>query len=469
MLFDSSSDDGYPNDWFVPSPPAVPSAAPPLPDARPNPFDSGSVNPAVPPLDLLAPYWDTLPASRVAAVAWAPPVFPDSYGRFWWTPPAPAPLTLPAVGLFASLANLQPTPNSPGLFGSLANLPPASADAPASLLNLPSGAAIGTNSNRPPAPFDGSDNLRGAPAPIPSNSFTEAPSGSVLRSASKPAPMLGYTPYDASPNLTQATPTPQLENSAAFPLSQQTGLTVGDSGQSDPLSHQSDLIPLDRTTWTSPPWISDGYPSIPTGRGWLQLAQNRERIDPEDVIDPLAPVRTAIYNSARYDLQQLQPSNYALSVGSIRGLGSALTIDEIGKLKYAYGIAQSTQPLVEQASRIFGLLDSRAQNHRTVAVLQTSGGTFIAGSGEAGLTSEQGDAVVAARAIPVPAAGEGNHAEMAALKFAENMGKPQFIAASRPFCPDGCRQAIQAAGGLITSPTTAVFPLNIPSVAFPPR
>ncbi len=85
------------------------------------------------------------------------------------------------------------------------------------------------------------------------------------------------------------------------------------------------------------------------------------------------------------------------------------------------------------------------------------------------LTPEQGDAVVAAKAIPVPAAGEGNHAEMAALKFSENMGKPQFIAASRPFCPDGCRQAILAAGGLITSPTTAVFPLNIPSVAFPLR
>jgi hypothetical protein len=315
------------------------------------------------------------------------------------------------------------------------------------------------------------DNLPGAPTSIDSNRFNDARSGSVLgNNTPKPFPMLGYTRYDAPADLIPPIPNPQLENSVAFP--QPTGLTADDSGQSDRLSPPNNCAPIDWTTWRSPQGIAGGYPStpsIPTDWGWLQLAQNRERIDPEDIIDPLAPVRTAIYNSSRYDLQRLQPNNYALSAGSIRRLGGAPTIDEIGKLKYAYGIAQTTQPLVEQASRIFGLLDLRAQNHRTVAVLQTSGGTFIAGSGEVGLTSEQGDAVVAARAIPVPAAGEGNHAEIAALKFAENMGKPQFIAASRPFCPDGCRQAIQAAGGLITSPSTAVFSLNIPSVAFPLR
>jgi hypothetical protein len=45
---------------------------------------------------------------------------------------------------------------------------------------------------------------------------------------------------------------------------------------------------------------------------------------------------------------------------------------------------------------------------------------------------------------------------------------PQFIAASRPFCYS-CRKEIEDSGGLITSPTTAVFPLNIPSVVFPLR
>ena len=263
MLFDPSSDDGYPNDWFVPSPPAVPSAEPPSLNARLNPFNPGSVNPAAPPLDPLAPYWDTLPASRVAAVAWAPPVFPDAYGRFWATSPAPAPLRLPAVGLFASLANLQPTPNSPGLFGSLANLPPASADASASPLNLPGNAALGTNSNRPPSPLDALDNLPGAPTSIDSNRFNDARSGSVLgNNTPKPFPMLGYTRYDAPADLIPPIPNPQLENSVAFP--QPTGLTADDSGQSDRLSPPNNCAPIDWTTWRSPQGIAGGYPSTPS-------------------------------------------------------------------------------------------------------------------------------------------------------------------------------------------------------------
>jgi hypothetical protein len=103
------------------------------------------------------------------------------------------------------------------------------------------------------------------------------------------------------------------------------------------------------------------------------------------------------------------------------------------------------------------------------SVLQTSTGTFIAGSGNAGLTGAQRDAIAAEGGILVPSAEEGVHAEMAALRFVRSMGKPRFIAASRPFCPTGCRQAIHAAGGLITSPTTAVFPLNTPSMILPLR
>jgi hypothetical protein len=226
---------------------------------------------------------------------------------------------------------------------------------------------------------------------------------------------------------------------------------------------------------TSPysPGNAIGHPTLtqnPTDWARIQLAAgDRENLDPEDIFDPLAPVRTELYNAARYDLRQLQPNNYALTVPSFRTLGGAPTIDEISELKYAYRVAQSTQPLAEQAARVAGLLDSRAQNHRVVAVLQTSEGTFIAGSGSEGLRRVQRDEVMAAKAIQVPAAGEGVHAEIAALKFAENRGKPQFIAASQPFCLNGCREAIRKAGGLITSPTTAVFPLNIPSVAFPLR
>ena len=63
----------------------------------------------------------------------------------------------------------------------------------------------------------------------------------------------------------------------------------------------------------------------------------------------------------------------------------------------------------------------------------------------------------------------GVDAEIAALEYAKGVGAvPQFIAASRPFCPS-CRDEIEGRGGLITSPTTAVFPRNMPSVAFPSR
>ena len=182
----------------------------------------------------------------------------------------------------------------------------------------------------------------------------------------------------------------------------------------------------------------------------VQLTQNRPRANPEDALDPLAPVRTEIYIATRNDLRQLQPTNYALSVPSFRAPGGAPTIDEIGELKYAYRVAESTQALADTASQISGLVDLFAQTRRVVAVLQTSRGTFVAGSGNGRLEKPQRDAITNAGATRVPAAGV--EAEIAALKYAkdEGLGEPQFIAASIPFC-SGCRKAIKHAGGLITS------------------
>ena len=249
---------------------------------------------------------------------------------------------------------------------------------------------------------------------------------------------------------------------------------VSTSGASDQSVTQSPVQNLGPLDWATAPGISQGAgnypigPVDPTGSGGIQLAQNRPRISPEDEFDPLAPVRTDIYNAARNDLQRLQPGNYALSVRSLRRPGSAPTINEIGELKYAYGVAQSTQPLADTASRISGLVDSFGQKFRTVAVLQTTKGTFIAGSGNVELEPAQLNAVVSAGATQVEAAGVD--AEITALKYAKDNGRgdPQYIAASRPFCPD-CRREIQGRGGLITSPTTAVFPRNIPWVAFSGR
>jgi hypothetical protein len=396
------TDHFFPDDWFVPAPLATPSIGPPPQSPQPN-----AANPAIsnrPPArpDPFAAYWAMIPASRLTAVAWAPPIFPDAFGRFPLMPPAPAPRDFP------------PDFGTGGLLGAIARLPAANRAAPTSLLGTPGWAASGSG--------------------------------------------------DLSPSL--------LDNSANSPLSP-SSIGTDDGDQSAP---QSVLQGLAAPDLMASPYMSGsatGYPTVPldpTGWSRTQLAAgDREKIDPEEIFDPLAPLRVDLYNAARYDLRQIQPNNYALSVPSFRTFGGAPTIDEIGELKYAYGIAQSTQPLAEQAARIAGLLSSRAQNHRAVAVLQTSEGTFIAGSGAEGLRRAQRDAVVAEGAIQIPTAGEGVHAEIAALEFATNRGKSQFIAASKPFCATGCRQAIQKAGGLITSPTTAVFPLNIPSMAFPLR
>jgi hypothetical protein len=80
--------DGYPSDWFVPdaegyapTPAAAPRAAPPAPSPQTNAANpTTSTRPAAP-FDPLAAYWAQVPASRVGAMAWHPPIFlsPDSF------------------------------------------------------------------------------------------------------------------------------------------------------------------------------------------------------------------------------------------------------------------------------------------------------------------------------------------------------------------------------------------------------
>ena len=169
----------------------------------------------------------------------------------------------------------------------------------------------------------------------------------------------------------------------------------------------------------------------------VQLAQapTRRGINLEDIFDPLAPLRIDLYNAVRRDLQQLQPQNYRLSVPSARATGDAPTKEEIGELQHAYGVAQQTQPLADIASRIWRLLvDPRAQENRTVAVLKTSKGLYIATSGDKPFTAEQEAAIRQVGALALRPFGKNIHAEIAALSQAK--GDPQFIAASRPFCPE---------------------------------
>lgn len=87
-------------------------------------------------------------------------------------------------------------------------------------------------------------------------------------------------------------------------------------------------------------------------------------------------------------------------------------------------------------------------------MLRTNSGDIVAG-GARDLTPAQrallGPGETAAR-LP------GAHAEVTALQAAQKAGStPQSLAVTRAICPQ-CAEAIEAGGGVLTSPTTAVFP-----------
>jgi hypothetical protein len=308
--------------------------------------------------------------------------------------------------------------------------------------------------------------------PLPQTNMGSYPGPSInafaVNMPSPPAFATG-TVANLPQNLLLQAAAPFLSSPATFPDFQLSSLPQTNSSQTEPQSVQS--APL--FDWRALLGLAGGSgPNISLDPlGWarviLAAGGDRERIDPEEIFDPIAPLRVDMYNAARAALRQIQPNNYTLSVVSLRAPGSAPTRDEVGEMIIAQRVAQITQPLADMASRIAGLVEPFAQNFRTVSVLRTSSGTYVAGSGRVDLEDDQLDAVAAAGAIQVPAA--AGHAEIAALDYARSRGEfPQFVASSRPFCPD-CRREIENRGGYITSPTTAVFPQIAPSVAFPSR
>jgi hypothetical protein len=128
--------DGYPDDWFLPTPSATPNTGQ-LARSVPAAADPGRSNPAPARPDPFAAYWSLIPASRVGAMAWYPPVFlgdpptfpPDSSTTSAWRarPPARIPNLPTSGGILGGLAKLGspgPVPGIPlgGLFDSLAQL-----------------------------------------------------------------------------------------------------------------------------------------------------------------------------------------------------------------------------------------------------------------------------------------------------------------------------------------------------------
>ncbi len=147
----AAADISYPDDWFVPTPSATPSApqlAPGAQTAAINP--AGSNRPAVPP-DPFAALWSRIPASRVGAMAWDPPVFPGNSvnpSPTTWPAAQPASIGLtnvPKGGLLGALADLgtwSPAGTwipAGGLLGALANL----GSSATSESSIPSGGLLG--------------------------------------------------------------------------------------------------------------------------------------------------------------------------------------------------------------------------------------------------------------------------------------------------------------------------------------
>jgi hypothetical protein len=111
--------------------------------------------------------------------------------------------------------------------------------------------------------------------------------------------------------------------------------------------------------------------------------------------------------------------------------------------------------LEARAQEIHAVLEPRAQNHRTTAVLATNKKTIVGGGAKVDLEPKQ---IRLLRDDEVPAEFPGADAEITVLWKAVARGDtPRALATSRPIC-DKCRDWIEAFGGKLVSPTLAIFP-----------
>jgi hypothetical protein len=118
----AQTDASFPDDWIYPdnrNPPTL-TAAPSAPSPQPNALNPAISNRPTSPPDPFAAYWALIPASRVGAMAWHPPIFPSS-NPF-------SPENIPASAWVTPLPIFL---NSPGQFPSIGNAPPKIRGTPA--------------------------------------------------------------------------------------------------------------------------------------------------------------------------------------------------------------------------------------------------------------------------------------------------------------------------------------------------
>ncbi len=239
----------YPDDWYVPTPPATQ----PAPSAQFNAAKPGLGDSVMARRDPYEAYWSRIPASRAGAMAWHPPIFPNSAGQFPLAAPAPfsvsglgatqgipgALVNLPATngektyGLLGALANL-PATDAPsyGLLGALANLPSMSpAPSPSFQPNgLPSGYG---DQFAPPSLLPSLPNLSWPRPPAVLGDVSNMAKYADVRAPGGQFPFPGRAPFGAyshyAPVAPPSTLNSQPADSAAFPFLQTAGLvSVGD-------------------------------------------------------------------------------------------------------------------------------------------------------------------------------------------------------------------------------------------------
>jgi hypothetical protein len=203
--------DGYPNDWFVPAS-AAPAATQPAPDPQ-----LGTANPALttrpaPPPDPLADYWSRVPASRVGAMAWHPPIFLNSPGQspLGASPPLNAPWIDPSYGLLGALPNM-PGPNAP------------SYSPPGGIANRPSANWVEFPSFQPTGPAPGNGDQPWSPTANLSDAASDT---------ARQTPLLDDAPLGAQSNA-QASFTPPMLNSLTVSASASPFLQAGDPNSED--------------------------------------------------------------------------------------------------------------------------------------------------------------------------------------------------------------------------------------------
>jgi hypothetical protein len=125
--------DGYPNDWIYPDSqnPSAPAAASSSALPTPGPQLKPAFNRPPARLDPLAAYWAQVPASRVGAMAWHPPIFlsPDSFSpqitESWARGGPPAAFSIPLeqfAPAASALPTLPPDFGTGGMLGGIAKL-----------------------------------------------------------------------------------------------------------------------------------------------------------------------------------------------------------------------------------------------------------------------------------------------------------------------------------------------------------